>query len=161
MEELGSMFTKGQAVYLDLKTDQLWYVETGIPTKNGFLTIWCEKFDEAGRRKTFWKNVLPWRLSDALNPESNAFDDRYWPEEKVEDKVNKPAHYQSLNHNGVECIDAIKSMLTPEEFRGYLKGNALKYFWRHLYKGKPEEDLDKHQVYINWYRAELKGKEDG
>lgn len=36
---------------------------------------------------------------------------------------------------GVECIEAIRSALTPEEFRGFCKGNAIKYIWREGSKG--------------------------
>ena len=43
------------------------------------------------------------------------------------DAVNNPSHY---NSGGIECIAAIQAALTPEEFRGYLKGNILKYTWR-------------------------------
>ena len=43
------------------------------------------------------------------------------------DNVNNPSHYQS---NKMECIDAIEAQLTPEEFRGFLKGNIAKYLWR-------------------------------
>lgn len=35
----------------------------------------------------------------------------------------------------VECIEAIRSALTPEEFRGFCKGNAIKYIWREGSKG--------------------------
>ena len=42
------------------------------------------------------------------------------------DPVN-PEHYRQ---GGIECIDAIEAALTPEEFRGYCKGNAMKYIWR-------------------------------
>jgi hypothetical protein len=53
----------------------------------------------------------------------------------MSDNVNQPSHYRQ---GDVECIDAIKSALTPEEFRGYCKGNALKYIWRERYKGGGE-----------------------
>ena len=43
------------------------------------------------------------------------------------DNVNKPPHY---NHAGIECIEAIHAALTPEEFRGNIKGNNMKYTWR-------------------------------
>lgn len=49
----------------------------------------------------------------------------------------------------IECIDAVKSALTPEEFRGFCKGNVLKYIWRERYKGK-DEDLSKAADYINY-----------
>ena len=43
------------------------------------------------------------------------------------DMVNNPDHY---NQGDIECIDAIRAMLTDEEFIGYLRGNSLKYRWR-------------------------------
>jgi hypothetical protein len=51
------------------------------------------------------------------------------------DPVNAPLHYTT---GGIECIDAIESELTAEEFRGYCKGNAFKYIWRERYKGQDE-----------------------
>jgi hypothetical protein len=62
------------------------------------------------------------------------------------DTVNKPAHY---NNGKVECIEAIDASMTEVEFRGYLKGNVLKYVWRYLYKGKPLEDLKKARWYLD------------
>ena len=63
-----------------------------------------------------------------------------------EDMVNSPPHYA----NGtIECIDAMEAMLTPEEFIGYLRGNAFKYMWRFRNKGKAYEDLQKSQWYVN------------
>lgn len=63
------------------------------------------------------------------------------------DLVNSPPHYRQ---GEVECIDAIRSALTPEEFRGYCKGNALKYIWRERYKGGAESLLK-----AAWYLAKL------
>ena len=69
-------------------------------------------------------------------------------EEAEEDVVNNPDHY---NTGTIECIEAIEESMTPEAFRGYLKGNCMKYLWRYSYKGKPVEDLQKAQ----WYLAKL------
>ena len=68
------------------------------------------------------------------------------------DNVNHPAHY---NAGGVECIEAVKSALTREEFHGYLKANAMKYIWRENYKGKNIEDLEKAVWYLNRCIKEL------
>ena len=62
----------------------------------------------------------------------------------MSDNVNHPGHY---TQGGIECIDAIQSALTPEEFRGYCKGNALKYVWRERLKNGAE-DLRKAKWYI-------------
>lgn len=64
----------------------------------------------------------------------------------MSDMVNSPPHY---NQSGIECIEAIYAALGPDGFKAYCQGNALKYLWRHQYKGKPIEDLHKAQWYIN------------
>jgi len=64
------------------------------------------------------------------------------------DDVNYPQHY---NEGGIEAIDAIKASMSSLEFKGYLKGNALKYMWRYTYKDKPVEDLRK----AKWYLEKL------
>lgn len=59
------------------------------------------------------------------------------------DTVFNPKHYMQGSH---ECIDEIKAMLSPEEFRGFLKGNVIKYRYRaNLKNGK--EDLAKADNY--------------
>lgn len=54
---------------------------------------------------------------------------------KPESIINSPIHYTS---GPIECIEAIKSALTPEEFRGFCKGNIIKYIWRERHKGGAE-----------------------
>jgi hypothetical protein len=62
--------------------------------------------------------------------------------------VTKPLHY---NMGGVECIDGIQACMSAEEYKGYLRGNTIKYLWRCNYKGKTLEDLKK----SNWYLSKL------
>ena len=81
----------------------------------------------------------------ALVEEELKDDDR---QEYFPDPVESPVHY---NTGSVECIEAIKASMSDTEFKGYLKGNAMKYLWRYDYKGKPVEDLKKAQ----WYLARL------
>jgi len=72
----------------------------------------------------------------------------------VEDPVDKPDHY---NKGAIEAIEAIKASMPEHEFKGYLKGNALKYLWRYDYKGKPVEDLRKCRWYIDRLIKEVNG----
>ncbi len=66
--------------------------------------------------------------------------------EDEKDNIN-PDHYK----NGeIECIDAIEASMTKEAFRGYCKGNILKYVWRYENKNL-DEDLKKSQ----WYTKRL------
>ncbi len=60
--------------------------------------------------------------------------------------VDHPSHY---NKGGVECIEAIKACVSPEAYKGFLKGNVLKYMWRYESKGKPVEDLKKAKWYLD------------
>lgn len=67
-------------------------------------------------------------------------------EEPQVDNVNHPAHYKI---GGIETIDFIEAKLTPEEFRGYLKGNVLKYVSRSNGKDSYETDMLKARWYLN------------
>ena len=62
-----------------------------------------------------------------------------------EDMVNSPPHYKT---GGIEAIDYIQAKLTPEEFAGYCKGNALKYISRAGHKGDAAEDTRKAIWYL-------------
>lgn len=52
-------------------------------------------------------------------------------------------------HGGIECIDAIRACMSEEEFRGFCKGNVIKYLWRAEYKGG-SEDYQKARDYMNY-----------
>ena len=82
----------------------------------------------------------------------------YWVDEKSSkewpacesdweaDMVNSPPHYTK---GGIETIDFIQAKLSPEEYRGYLRGNLLKYASRMGAKG--EDDAGK----AAWYADRL------
>ncbi len=58
-----------------------------------------------------------------------------------------PSHYQD---GGVETIAYLKAKLSPQEFRGYIKGNVLKYLSRERGKGG-DTDLGKAAWYLLYY----------
>ena len=62
--------------------------------------------------------------------------------------VDHPSHY---NHGGKETIEILNDFLTEEEFKGFLKGNVLKYMHRYSFKNGME-DLNK----ASWYLDKLK-----
>ena len=62
------------------------------------------------------------------------------------DLINAPPHYRQ---GDIECIDAIRAALTPEEFRGFCKGNVIKYTWRERHKAG-DGDLKKCGDYLNY-----------
>lgn len=63
----------------------------------------------------------------------------------MSDNVNHPKHYTD---GKIECIDYIRDKLTDEEFRGYIKGNILKYITRERLKNK-DEDLQNAKWYLD------------
>jgi hypothetical protein len=62
------------------------------------------------------------------------------------DMVNSPPHYTK---GGIETIDFIQAKLSPEEYRGYLRGNLLKYASR--LGEKDSDDAGK----ASWYAQRL------
>lgn len=75
---------------------------------------------------------------------------------ETHDAVNHPSHYTT---GGIECIDYIQEKLTPEEFRGYIKGNVIKYLTREQHKNG-DEDIRKAQWYLNRLADTLTKKEE-
>lgn len=68
-------------------------------------------------------------------------------DKQLPDMVNHPPHYTA---GGIECIAAIRSALTADEFRGHCKANAIKYIWRSNHKGG-DESIRK----AIWYLTEM------
>jgi hypothetical protein len=68
--------------------------------------------------------------------------------EEIMDNVNRPTHYNTGN---IECIEAIEESMSSVAFKGFLKGNCMKYLWRYDYKGKQVEDLQK----AGWFLQKL------
>lgn len=71
---------------------------------------------------------------------------------EIDDPVNHPKHYMQ---GCLETIDVIQAALTKEEYRGFLKGNILKYRDRAPYKGNCDQDYAK----AAWYYKRLKEEE--
>ena len=80
-----------------------------------------------------------------------------YPEKKIqetEDMVNSPKHYK-LRGLDIESVDVIRATLTPEEFRGWCKGNAMKYLHRLGKKDDAVQDAKKAMKYLEWLVQEL------
>ena len=114
--------------------DDVWFVTKSNEHEVGFATglTGAEAWQVAARQLGFYdepKVALDEQVGDAAKPEA----------------VNHPDHY---NASPIECIDAIEAALTPEEFRGFIKGNVLKYVWREKHKAG-DQDLAKAAWYLN------------
>jgi len=89
----------------------------------------------------------------SLTPDQEAKWDRFFEDmgefAPVIDAASKKQvggdHYVNM---GVQPWDAMKSWLTPEQFQGFLQGNAIKYLARWQSKGGVE-DLRKARHYLD------------
>ena len=95
------------------------------------------------------KSLLPYKF--ALEPLPEKDGPIQMPESSKPDNVNHPKHYCK---GGLECIQVIKAQLTPEQNKGYLYGNVLKYLWRWPDKNGLE-DLRKAAKYLEWLQEEV------
>jgi hypothetical protein len=59
--------------------------------------------------------------------------------------VERPKHYA---FGGIEAIEGIEASMSTEAYRGFCKGNVLKYVWRYESKNGLE-DLEKAKWYLN------------
>lgn len=64
------------------------------------------------------------------------------------DPVDRPAHYAD---GALEPIDVLEHMLSPEEFRGFLRGTLFYYNWRHGKKDARPVEAGK----MRWFAQRL------
>lgn len=67
------------------------------------------------------------------------------------DPVTKPAHY--AGHTGIECKQAMESMLGTDEYVSYMQGCAFKYLWRWKSKNGIEDLKKAHECIENMLEA--------
>jgi hypothetical protein len=67
------------------------------------------------------------------------------------EEINHPAHFGG-GDNPYETIEVLRNTLTSEEFRGFIKGNVMKYTMRAGKKVGVSEakDLAKAEWYLNY-----------
>jgi len=61
--------------------------------------------------------------------------------------VNHPLHYGG--DTTYECIKVLKAWMSADEYRGFLRGNAIKYLCRTGKKDETVQELKKAAWYIN------------
>jgi len=79
---------------------------------------------------------------------------REWGEYKeADDPVKAPKHYMLFDD--LEAIEAIRELLSDDEYIGYLKGCELKYRFRAGMKDSVEQDIGKAMQYRK-FREDLR-----
>lgn len=66
--------------------------------------------------------------------------------DKTKAETERPAHYKT---GSIECIDALKDLMSEDEFIGFCRANCIKYLWRYPNKGGVK-DLNKAKQYLDW-----------
>lgn len=98
------------------------------------------------RAKPGWQTVAVLSSNAPIEPKVLEM-----PITMVEPEVSMVDHPPHYTVGGIEVIDFIKAKLTLEEFRGYLKGNVLKYTSRAGHKDDAAQDIGK----LVWYATKL------
>lgn len=98
------------------------------------------------QRGQFWydcsceKDFSKWPELPAQESATSADDARL----EAEGKDPKSRYYDA---GGIEVLDVIAAKLTPEQFKGYLLGNVIKYALRANHKGCWIRDVEKMATY--------------
>ena len=73
--------------------------------------------------------------------------------------IKNPSHYKIKlkGERDIEVVEIIEAVLTEEEFKGFVKGNAIKYILRAGKKGKEHQDLMKAREVLGWLGEEENG----
>jgi hypothetical protein len=117
-------------------TKQFWHIDQS--RKNGFAQ-YCSEC-RSKNRKIYYES----KKSDCV------LDYTFKPDEKenIMSIDEKSSYYDA---GGIETIEIIKAKLTPEQFRGYLLGNMIKYSCRINHKGAALRDAEKVRIYAGWF----------
>jgi hypothetical protein len=83
----------------------------------------------------------------------NESDAGSWAEALAFKDAINPDHYKA---GGIEAIDYIQAKLSPKEFAGYCRGNALKYISRAGRKDSVEQEVRKAIWYLERWCSNVK-----
>ena len=82
-------------------------------------------------------------MSENLRASIDAANERL----KGKDSSLKDPKSRYYNAGGFETLDVIKAKLTPDQYRGFLLGNIIKYSCRANHKGEFDRDIEKVKFY--------------
>lgn len=82
--------------------------------------------------------------------------------EKIRANINGESEKNCENkdyykQSAMQPIEVMRSIMTNEQFEGFLIGNIVKYRMRAKYKGNYDKDMEKANVYSHWLKNHRKG----
>ena len=72
--------------------------------------------------------------------------------------LSDPIHPDHYGPEGLQVLDALKVWMTPEEYRGFLRGNVIKYAGRLGKKDNALQDALKAREYLDLLITELESQ---
>lgn len=78
-------------------------------------------------------------------------------EKAVEQRLQEE-HFDEHYHDKVQPLEIMQEIMTPEEFRGFLFGNIIKYSCRCGKKDEPQKEFAKLRRYKEWYDKAILGE---
>ena len=66
-------------------------------------------------------------------------------------RLGTEEHFDEHYHDKVQPLEIMQEIMTPEEFRGFLFGNIIKYSCRCGKKDEPQKEFAKLRRYREWY----------
>lgn len=78
--------------------------------------------------------------------------------EKIAEQRLQEEHFDEHYHDKVQPLEIMQEIMTPEEFRGFLFGNIIKYSCRCGKKDEPQKEFAKLRRYREWYDKATKGE---
>lgn len=131
-----------------------WRTNEGLKSLDNLIqNIDLDKDDEALKAfidlKDAWFGGIKANVDDILNGNTDQTENI---------QVSHPSHY---NRGSIECIDALKSALGPEGYKGFCAGNVIKYVWRYQNKNGVK-DVQKAKNYLKYLQEFIteEGKEN-
>lgn len=73
-------------------------------------------------------------------------------------KAEQEEHFDEHYHDKVQPLEIMQEIMTPEEFRGFLFGNIIKYSCRCGKKDEPQKEFAKLRRYREWYNKAILGE---
>lgn len=78
--------------------------------------------------------------------------------EKTVEQHLQEEHYDEHYHDKVQPLEIMQEIMTPEEFKGFLFGNIIKYTCRCGRKDEPQKEFSKLRRYREWYDMAVMGR---
>jgi hypothetical protein len=150
-EEIGVVKCKDQCAYCKDAEDTGSSIDTAPPP------FFCHRDENMGVSRC-QSQCEPCAEKQAAKPQPSITLSDYARMEREEEAITNPAHYKVCE--GLEVMDIIRAVLTPEQLRGHYIATIIAYRMRAGKKTmSPMEDLGKAHVYETWL-AEMEGGED-